>query len=255
MVVAACAGDRQPHQAAERRVDAVFEGVCLGLGDGIRITPVGAIGRADEEKSAGERPVGNVHQIAGNLHHDEAVIRKISIEGIDNPIAVSPGAGLVAAIVSGAKPVAVAGDIEPVAPPPLPILRRRQKPIDHPGKGVRPSIRNECIDFTRRRRKPRQIDICPAKKRAPIRRLRGLQPLRLKSRQHKLIHRIMHPRNVFHRRRHRIRNRQESPMRRLILIGRSRETAARPLRPRPSGKHEKEQGSSTRHGIGQCSVP
>src|SRR5439155_170683 len=67
--------------------------------------------------------------IAGDLLLDEIGERQIAMEGIDHPIAITPGerAWVVALIALGFRP---AGDVEPVAGPAFAIARRGEQAID-----------------------------------------------------------------------------------------------------------------------------
>ena len=81
---------------------------------------------------------GNVagQLIAGQLFLHKAVERLVLIERADDVIAVAPGERPVAIGAEVAIRVRVAGGVQPVLPPALPIVRRRQVALDQPVVGV-----------------------------------------------------------------------------------------------------------------------
>ena len=72
-------------------------------------------------------------QVGGELLVNEAIERRVLVEGPDDVIAIGVGIGpnaVVAEHEHAVLGVGVAGDVEPVPAPALAIVRRRQQPID-----------------------------------------------------------------------------------------------------------------------------
>ena len=109
MVVAAGAGDREPHRGAGHRVDAVVDDV---VGDAEEATAEGE----EAHRGLGSRIVGG-GLVGGQLQDEEAVVGKILVEGLDHPVAIGGGVHphAVFAGVDIALGVGIAGEVEPAA--------------------------------------------------------------------------------------------------------------------------------------------
>src|SRR5262245_21849403 len=70
-------------------------------------------------------------QVARDLLAEELVVGLVGIEGVDDPVAVSPGLG-VDEVPLLARALGVPGDVQPVPAPPLAVLRRGEELIDDP---------------------------------------------------------------------------------------------------------------------------
>ena len=66
--------------------------------------------------------------VSGDLRLDEKIVGHILVEGLNDPVAITESIRPV---------VAVSGDIEPVSPPPLPIVRAAEQTVHDLCKGVR----------------------------------------------------------------------------------------------------------------------
>src|SRR5262249_54643043 len=104
----------------------------------------------------GATPVAQL--VAGQLLRQEAVIRQVVVEGLDNVIAVAPGLWPWAIRREVAVRVGVAGDIEPVAPPALAVGGRGEQAIDKALVGVRALISEEVVALRGRWRQAEQVE-------------------------------------------------------------------------------------------------
>ena len=93
---------------------------------------------------------------------DEFVEGTILIKRSDHVIAIAPGPGTLGIGLHTAIGISIAGHIEPVTPPALPIGRRFEKPIHQPFVTGIGGIFEEGGYFFRRRRKPGQVKGHPA---------------------------------------------------------------------------------------------
>ena len=172
MIVAAAAGDGEPHQATGHQIDAVVDDV-------VRV----AEERAAHREEAERRQIAPRHRrldpVGSQLQRDELVVGQIALEGVDHPVAIGPGKGIpVVLIVEGvAHRVGVAGEVEPFPSPVLGVLPRGEEPIYRRAKGCvgcrRAAGRRsaERIGFVGRGRQAREVIEEPADE-FPRRRLR-----------------------------------------------------------------------------------
>ena len=109
--------------------------------------------------------------------------------------------------------VGVAGGVEPVPPPVLPVARRREEPVDERLVRLRRGIALEGLDLVGRRGQPEEVvggaaDVC-----GPIGFSRRPKPRGLQCGKHESVYRATDPRFVRDRRRHRRGDRLVGPMR------------------------------------------
>ena len=125
VIMATRAGYRQAKEALRRRIDALVDGIVIVL----ETLPDG-----DEAEGREARVVlGQVRQTVGSeLLDDELVVRFISVERVDDVVAVSPRGieGLDRAVTLQALGVGVTGGIEPVASPALAVVGRSEQTVD-----------------------------------------------------------------------------------------------------------------------------
>ena len=145
MVVAASAGHRQRLCTAHHHVYSIVHNIGLAV--------QGARTQCQEAKR-GQRPpvVAERHLVGRDLVEQKLVVREVRVERADHPIAISKRERVAAVVAQqprkiGAARIGVAGNVEPVAAPPLPISRRREQAIHDvlPRAGRRVSI--ESVDF------------------------------------------------------------------------------------------------------------
>src|SRR5262249_20310325 len=133
VVVAASTADREPEKNQARGVGHVVKRVLPALALGGRIRHV----RAQQvEARCDPRPrVVGKQLVASQLFLEKAVVRLVTIERLDDIVAISPGIG-----PDFIKLVAVAfgetDQVEPVSTPALAIVRRSQEAVDDPLPGV-----------------------------------------------------------------------------------------------------------------------
>ena len=132
LVVAARARDRQPENGARGRVDLLVNHVHAKLLAVFLIEPL----RTEREEPRGNEMrvalgiVGCGQQVPGDLLADELVVGLVRVERRDHPVAITPCFGKSEiAFLAGA--FREARHVEPVPPPALAELRRREQPIHH----------------------------------------------------------------------------------------------------------------------------
>ena len=110
VIVAASAGDGQPHGGPGRDIDTVCD-------DEVVLTAL--IRPSDSEEAKGSEFLAwEGHEVGGDLTVEELVVGKGRVEGTDDPIAVGVSVGVVLAFwICSSLGVSVAGDIEPMAGP------------------------------------------------------------------------------------------------------------------------------------------
>ena len=97
------------------------------------------------------------HQVTGDLVAEKLVKRPVGIQRVDDPIAVPPGVAVSDVLVESIR-VGVAGDIEPVSPPFLTVVRAGQKSFDDTFPGTGSGVGQEGCDLSRRGRQSGEIE-------------------------------------------------------------------------------------------------
>ena len=139
-----------------------------------------------------DQPVG------GQLLQDELRVGLVGIEGVHDVVAVRPGVGVPRVLPIGRVPlgVRVAGDIEPVAPPPLPVMGRGKEPVDDPLPGLRRIIRQKRLHLSLGRGQADQVKGDPADEGALVRLRVGNHLVRLQLGENEGVHRRLAPGRV-----------------------------------------------------------
>ena len=159
VVVAASAAQRDSQKRRRGRAENVVElVVTVDLRLGRLVVPGPQSQKRGGDLGSRIRPV---NFIAGQLLGQESAVRFIAIEGIDDVVAIPPGVRLVAVALI-AVGLGESDDVEPMPPPALAVMRAGQKPIDHPGNGIRRRVIQEVTDLERFRRQTDQVEIKPA---------------------------------------------------------------------------------------------
>ena len=139
MVVATGAGNRQAQNGPRHGVDLVIHGVVAVAQLALLSTAIGFVDgtQGKETQCAPPFRAHTAHQVPGDLLHDELVIAQIPIDGSNHPIPIPVGVrqGL-ATMVVGALFFRVAGQIQPVAGPALPVVGGGQQAVDHGFMGL-----------------------------------------------------------------------------------------------------------------------
>ena len=132
MVVAARAGDREPHERLRRHLDSLVDHVV----DHLHLVLLGDRLRAEREEPGGDdsahvHPAGRFgrQQIPGQLLGDEAVVGQVAVEGVDHIVSVAPGVWVAMVLVQPGR-IGVARNVEPVSPPALAVARTGEQPVD-----------------------------------------------------------------------------------------------------------------------------
>ena len=89
-------------------------------------------------------------EVAGELFHNETVVGKVVVEGLNDVVAIAPGVRIKVIFVH-AGGVGVAGDVEPMTSPAFAIVRRGKQAVDDLGVGVWGMVGQEGADLLRRR--------------------------------------------------------------------------------------------------------
>src|SRR5690606_5987503 len=103
-------------------------------------------GGTDAEKA--ERRVvlwpGPRQEVVGQLVDDEPIVGEVAVQGGDDPVPIKPGGAL--GLAPGFGDVGVAGEVEPVASPALPVMGRGEVAVDElrPGKSLVPALRGQA---------------------------------------------------------------------------------------------------------------
>ena len=195
VIVAAGATDSQPHHTAGHHVDSVVYDV-------VRIVQKTPPQR--EEPHRGKRfLVGAQFQLVGSeLLDDKPVVRQVSVEGVNDVIAISVRVSEEPRLVPGEVTlgVSVTRHIKPVTPPALAKTRRGQHPLDEPPIRSRRAGGHEGIHLPGRRREAGQVEGHPANQRPATGAPGRLHAIFEELGQDKMIHRAAWPSGPGHSR-------------------------------------------------------
>src|SRR6202035_2849518 len=108
---------------------------------------------------------GMIQLIASQLLDDELIVWLVLVEGLDHVIAITPGV-LYGEVVLKAGTVGVASHIQPVAAPPLAVMRRGEQLLDQIFVSFGRWIVDEFLDLSRRRQQTNQVQIRAADQRS-----------------------------------------------------------------------------------------
>ncbi len=95
-------------------------------------------------------------KVAGQLLDRELVVGKIFVDGLDHPVAITPGVGTCPVFLVSVR-IRVTGYVEPVASPSLPEMRRGKQFFHQVGVGISGLVLDELIDAGRVGRQPEQV--------------------------------------------------------------------------------------------------
>ena len=221
VVVAAGAGDRQAEERLRQHVDLVVDATHPLLAHvHRRVRPL-----AQEEESGAEdrlvRAVGGVppgvfHEVARDVLDDEAVIGHVGVERPDDVIAIGVGADdVVVELVPGR--LGVPHQVEPVPPPALAVVGRREQAIDDLLEGVRGAVGEEGVDLRDRRRQADQVERQAPEERPLVGVRGGLEALRLQAVEQEAIDGVPRPSRALDRRGFRRPDGLEAPVLRAFL--------------------------------------
>ena len=221
VVVAPGAGDGQPEKRLGRRVDLLVHDIVFLL-DRIALRQrhrpqreeTGRDDSAEIDRGAG----GRRQQVSGDLLADELVIRQVFVEGVDDVVPVAPrvAEGMIFVDSGG---IGEAGDIEPMAPPLLAVMRRSQKALDQRRERCRAIVSQDSLDFGFARRQPEQIELGAPQQGQAVRRGWRLEPVLPQLGEDETIDVVAHPVRRARIRRRRIRDWLESPVVALDTLG------------------------------------
>ncbi len=213
MVVAAGAADRQPQEDKPGRLGDVVQSI---LPAKLLIVQVDHVGVAAVESRGDERPgIVGLNFVTGKLKPDETVVRQVAVQGIDDPIAISPRIrpSLVELKTVGfGKP----RQVEPVLPRALPILGACKQAVDQPLVGIRRPVGEKRLLQFEARWQSDQVEAEPPQERRTIGFARVLLLLRFQSRKDEAVDRIAHPGQFAHARHRRAHRRNERPV--LVVV-------------------------------------
>ena len=111
---------------------------------------------------------GRNELVTGKLLDEEAIERQVGVEGPHDPVAVFPGVRTGRIVLRGAGGIGVAGDVEPVAGPPLAVAGGGEEPIDEMLVGRRIGIGDKGIDLLGAGGEPEEIERRPPDERRPV---------------------------------------------------------------------------------------
>ena len=153
--------------------------------------------------------------VGGQLQPQETIVRHVLIECPDHPVAVGGRVNVPACLtdVGVALRVGIAGGVEPVPPPVLPITRRREEPVDERFVRLRRGIALEGLDLVDRRGQAEEVVGGAADERGPIGFGRRPKSRGLQGGEHEPVYRATDPRFVRDRRQRRRDDRLVGPVR------------------------------------------
>ena len=200
VIVTARASHGQSHERLGRGIDLLVDHV---IDSRHAILLRQRLGTQSEESGGHDAPLvhrarlfgGN--QIAGDLLHDEPVIRQFVVERLHDVVAIAPGVRVVVILVHASR-VGEARHVQPMAAPGLAILRRAEQAIHHFRECVFGLVGQERVDFLGRGRQARQV-VGDAPQQGQLRRRwRRLDSLLFQLRQDESINRTLDPLLVLH---------------------------------------------------------
>jgi hypothetical protein len=189
VVVAARAAQGHAQEALADDAHLVVELVERGLLDVVGLGVPHA--QAPEARGHDGLAAGVRQLVARELLQHEAVVGHVLVEGVDDPVAVAPGAGLllVALVAVGLAP---AHHVQPVAAPALAVLGPGQQRVDQARPGVGRRVVHEGLHLLGAGRQPEQVEPGPARQRGAVGGRVGLQSLLLQLREHEGVDRVGH---------------------------------------------------------------
>ena len=176
VVVALRATDRHAEQRAGHDLDGVcHHRVARDLLLDARVRR--AVGSHAEKAGGGELVhvgggkilVRQLHQlVARELLDDELVERLVRVERADDVVAILPSPLALGVRIRVAIGVRVARDVEPVPPPTLAVMWRREQAVEQLLVGVGRSVLLEGLDLRRRRRQAQEVKARAADERGAV---------------------------------------------------------------------------------------
>ena len=108
-----------------------------------------------------------MQKVAGDLLAHELVVRQITIDDVDNPVAVAPRLRdrMIGVLAGG---VGIADEVQPVPSPALAVVWRLQEAVNNRLISQRRAVGKKGLDFFHRGREARQIVGGPANERLPV---------------------------------------------------------------------------------------
>ena len=198
MIVAAGATDREPEEnRADRRRDLGQLILALDLRD--HVAPH-HLARAAAAEARGDKRVviAGLQVVAGQLEHEEPIVREIGVQRADDPVAIAPGVGPFGVELESIG-VGVMSQVEPVLPPAHAVLRTGKQAVDQTLVGVRTLVGQERSDLFGRRRPAGQVESDAADQRDTACRRRMAQTQLFELAEDEPIDRVLHPARFLHR--------------------------------------------------------
>ena len=145
MIVAAGAADCEPQKRAAGGADQIVKVIVAIVR--ILLLPEQDAWRDAVEAGSNQAVISHlVELVARELLQNELRVRLVGVERLNHVVAIAPGVGIVV-IVDMTPAVGVPGNIQPVAPPTLSIMRRGQQSIDQTFERVWRRILDESLDL------------------------------------------------------------------------------------------------------------
>ena len=197
VVVTARATDGETEQRERGRVGHVIQGIAPALH---LIGGIDHVGSEEVERRRDLRiRIAREKFITRQLFTDETVVGLVRVQGPHHVVTVAPRVGP-RRIVLEAVTLRKAGQIQPVSPPPLAVVRRRQQPVNERLIGPRRRVAHKRIDLCQGRRQPHEIEGHSADQHLTVSWHRRVATLRLQLGQDKRIERRSGPRGLLHHR-------------------------------------------------------
>ena len=136
-------------------------------------------------------------EVAGELLDRKLIKRQVSIERVDDVVAVGPDAARL--IVGVPLGVRITGKIEPAAGPVFAVRRLRELGVHEALIRIRPAVGGEGLDLRQRRRQAGQVERNAAGQREAVGLGLRAELGRLELRKDEAVHGALGPRGVLHR--------------------------------------------------------
>ena len=180
------------------------------------------------QKSGGDKTLGGktdvgrcrsriaVEQVSCQLFLNEPVVRDVGVQSADHIIPITKRVAIGEVFVE-AVGIGVSGDVEPVTPPALAVVHRRQATVDQSFVGVGGIVVEKLGDLGGSRRQSDEIEKDAADEGPFVGRRCRLHPLLFQPGQDKMIDGVLYPRVVLNRRQPGFDRRLKRPVRFLIV--------------------------------------
>ena len=165
VIVALRTTNRDAEQGAADGAGHFIKDHVASLGEQIDVRHV--LPRKQKPSGDGGLRIVWVQQVTGDLLLDELVVREVGIEGVDDPVAITPSVGPDLVMLKAVR-LRETREVEPVLRPMLAVSGKGQQAINEFFVSIRIGVLEKRLHFRRRRRQAGEIEREPADQGAPI---------------------------------------------------------------------------------------